>query len=91
MAKGNCRAGRKYGARSVEPAKLQPRLSVKLAEQTLFPAQNQYFLVADEYRFNWEIVDSLCAKLVMKLQSIIANVLTEMRALIWIVWRDFKI
>ncbi len=35
--------------------------------------------------------DSLCAKLAMKLQSVIANVLTEVRALIWIVWRDIKI
>ncbi|WP_214630548.1 hypothetical protein [Paenibacillus agaridevorans] len=38
-----------------------------------------------------EAVDSLCAKPEMKLQSIIANVLTEIRALIWIVWRDFKV
>ncbi len=30
-------------------------------------------------------------KLEIKLQSIIANLLTEVRALIWIVWRDIKI
>jgi hypothetical protein len=38
-----------------------------------------------------EAVDSLCAKLEMKLQSIIANLLTEMGAFIWLVWRDIKI
>ncbi len=42
-------------------------------------------------RVVYEAVDSLCAKPEMKLQSIIANVLTEIRDLIWIVWRDFKI
>ncbi len=38
-----------------------------------------------------EAVDSLCAKLEMKLQSIIANLLTEIRGLIWSFWGDIKI